>query len=83
MFEINNTDSMDKFKTEYDRIIETLKSCKIQSHLDTTEKYYKLFRQKWAEFYNSEDRRLDELTYNCDKKFEIMLSNKRKTLGWI
>ena len=43
MFEINNTESMDKFKTEYDRIIETLKSCKIQSQLDATEKYYKLF----------------------------------------
>ena len=82
MFKINNTNSMDKFKTEYDRIIETLKSCKVQSHLDTTEKYYKLFRQKWANFYNSKDRRLDELTYNCDKNFEIMLNNKRKTLGW-
>lgn len=83
MFKMNNTNSMDKFKTEYERIIETLKSCKIQSHLDATEKYYKLFKQKWADFYNSKDSKLDELTYNCDVKFEILLNNKRKTLGWV
>ena len=39
-------------------------------------------RYIYASFFNSKDIKIDELTYNCDEEFNIILTHKRKTLGW-
>jgi hypothetical protein len=72
---------IEEFKRDYNWVINVLKSCKKQSHLDTTEKCYKQFKKKWSKFFNSKNIEMDKLTYDCDEEFNIILNHKRKTLS--
>lgn len=81
-YTINNIEMIEEFKKDYNWVINVLKSCEKQAHLDTAEKCHKQFRKKWSNFFNSKDIKIDELTYNCDEEFNIILTHKRKTLGW-
>ena len=81
-YTIKLKEMIEEFKRDYNWVVNVLKSCKKQTQLDTTEKCYKQFRKKWSNFFNSKDIKLEELTYNCDEEFYIILNHKRKTLGW-
>ena len=78
----NNIEMIEEFKKDYNWIINVLKSCETQGQLDTTEKCYEQFKDKWENFFKSKDNQIDELTFNCDEEFQIILTNKRNTLGW-
>jgi hypothetical protein len=73
---------IEDFKNDYEWVINILESCTNQGQLDTTEKCYEQFKDKWSEFFKSKDSQMDKLTFEYDEKFEIILAHKRNTLGW-
>jgi hypothetical protein len=73
---------IENFKKDYNWIINVLESCTKQGQLDTTEKCYKQFKHKWSNLFKSKDNQIDKLTYECDEKYQIILTHKRNTLGW-
>lgn len=73
---------IEDFKKDYNWVINVLESCTIQGQLDTTEKCYNQFKDKWSNFFNSKDSQMDKLTFECDERFQIILQHKRNTLGW-
>jgi hypothetical protein len=79
---IKYIDMIEEYNKDYRWILKVLTSCKNQGQLDTTEKCYFQFRKKWNEFFKSTDNKIDELTFKCDEEFNIILTNKRNTLGW-
>ena len=81
-YTINKKSMIEDFKKDYDWVINVLQSCTKQGQLDTTEKCYGQFKDKWSSFFKSKDSQIDKLRFEYDEKFQIILTHKRNTLGW-